>query len=262
MYRPVEVSEADLENLVRRVPGLVEEGLRFVGHQAFTARGPLDVLLVDSGSALVVAELKVVEDDGMLAQGLDYYDYVVRNLAGFVSAYHMPEETLKQEPHLLLMAPSFSVTLLNRIKWIKIPISLFTVRCVEFEDAKGEVIPVYTEITPPTLPEPPIAYSVEERFKYITDATVEQLARDVVARFQEWDSERVSAEATKYDISLKVGGHVFAYVAPRRQHFMVYTNNVEGKWTGYRINSETDLGGVIPLVRANFDKIGVSVQVG
>ncbi len=32
--------------------------------------------MVDSGKSLIVAELKAVEDDGMLLQGLDYYDYV------------------------------------------------------------------------------------------------------------------------------------------------------------------------------------------
>lgn len=62
-------------------------------------------------------------------------------------------------------------------------------------------------------------------------------------------------EPTKYDISIKVSGRLIAYIAPRRKHFMVYTNDAEGKWTGYQINSETDLNTVKPLVRTNFDKI-------
>ncbi len=70
-YTNVEVSETQLEDLVRRLPELIEAGLAYVDHQAFTDRGPLDVLMVDSGRALVVAELKVVEDDTMLVQGID-----------------------------------------------------------------------------------------------------------------------------------------------------------------------------------------------
>lgn len=72
---------------------------------------------------------------------------------------------------------------------------------------------------------------------------------------QEWQPERVSVEAKKYYISIKVSGRVFAYLGPRRNSFMVDTNDAEGKWTGYRINSESALEDVIPLVRANFDKI-------
>jgi hypothetical protein len=254
-YRVAEVSETELEDLVRRAPELIEAGLKFVDHQAFTARGPLDVLLVDSGHALVVAELKVVEDDAMLVQSIDYYDYVLRNLDGFARAYKQHKIDPKQEPRLFLIAPSFSVTLLNRIKWINIPISLFTFQCIEFEDAKGEVVPVYKEITTPAVPERVETYSLDDRYNYITDAKIRGLAQRLVAEIQEWDPERVLVEPTKYDISIKVSGRVVAYVGPRRKHFMVYTNDAEGKWTGYPINSEGDLETVTPLVRANFDKM-------
>jgi len=47
-YRAVEIKEKELEELVRQAPELIEPGLTFVDHQAFTPRGPLDVLLVDS----------------------------------------------------------------------------------------------------------------------------------------------------------------------------------------------------------------------
>ena len=258
-YRVVEVSETNLEDLVRQAPELIEAGLKFVDHQAFTARGPLDVLLVDSGRALVVAELKVVEDDAMLVQGIDYYDYVLRNLDGFARAYKQHKIDASQEPRLFLIAPSFSVTLLNRIKWISIPISLFTFQCIEFEDAKGEIVPVYREITAPAVPERVEAYSLDDRYNYITDNKIRSLARKLVAEIQEWGPERVLVEPTKYDISIKVSGRVVAYVGPRRKHFMVYTNDAEGKWTGYPINSEGDLETAIPHVRANFDKMGRNV---
>ena len=65
-YKTVGVTEAQLEDLIRQGPELIEEGLRFVDHQASTGRGPLDVLLVDNRGALVVAELKVVVDEAML----------------------------------------------------------------------------------------------------------------------------------------------------------------------------------------------------
>ena len=77
-YKVVDMvgQEKLLEEMIRKVPELIEEGLKYIDHQKRTERGRLDVLLVDSGNALVVAELKTIEDDEMLVQGLDYYDYI------------------------------------------------------------------------------------------------------------------------------------------------------------------------------------------
>ena len=254
-YHKIEVSEKELEDLVRQAPDLIESGLKFIDHQAFTTRGPLDVLLVDSGRALVVAELKVVEDDGMLVQGIDYYDYVLRNLSGFAQAYEQHKIDTKQSPRLLLIAPSFSVTLLNRIKWIDIPISLFTFQCIEFDDTKSEVTPVYIEITAPGRSDTVDVYNIEDRYRYITDTKIRDLAKHLVNEIQGWDSQKVFAEATKYDISIKCSGRVIASVGPRRKHFMVYTNDGEGKWTGYSVNSESDLETVKPIIQTNFNRV-------
>jgi len=81
-YQKVELSEQQLEDLVRRYVNNIEEGLKYITHQNFTDSGRLDVLMVDSGNSLVVAELKVVENDGMLMQAIDYYDYLSTNLTG------------------------------------------------------------------------------------------------------------------------------------------------------------------------------------
>ena len=79
-YTKADVSEQELEDIVRRSANLIEEGLVYVDHQKQAAGGRLDVLMVDSGKSLVVAELKVVQDDGMVLQGVDYYDYVSANV--------------------------------------------------------------------------------------------------------------------------------------------------------------------------------------
>jgi RecB family endonuclease NucS len=97
--------------LIRQAPGLIEGGLTYVDHQRLTDRGPLDVLLVDSGNALVVAELKVVEDDSMLVQGIDYYDFVTRNIEGMCRIYKQFKPDPAQPVRLFLIAPSFSVQL-------------------------------------------------------------------------------------------------------------------------------------------------------
>jgi hypothetical protein len=253
-YKIVEVSEQQLEDLIRQAPELIEPGLNYVDHQTFTPRGPLDVLFVDSGHALAVAELKVVEDDGMLVQGIDYYDYVLRNIEGFSRAYGQHKVDPKQQLRLFLVAHSFSVSLLNRIKWIDIPISLFIFQTIEFDDNKGEIVPIFKEVSAPEIPVSPDIYSLGDRYAYITDSKIRELAKQFVSEIQSWDNQKILVEPTKYDISIKISGRVLSYIGPRRKHFMVYTNDAEGKWTGYPINSASDLESIKPLVQSNYNK--------
>lgn len=55
-YKEQEVTERQFEDIVRKMPDSIEDGLRYVDHQKRTQRGPLDVLFVDSGNALEITE--------------------------------------------------------------------------------------------------------------------------------------------------------------------------------------------------------------
>ncbi len=255
-YKLIEIQEKDLEEIVRKSSDCIEQGLKYVDHQKRTDRGPLDVLLVDSGKALVVSELKVVEDDSMLVQGIDYYDYITRNLEGFARAYKTKNATLDptQKARLFLIAPSFSVSLLNRCKWIDIPISLFTFQCIAFEDNPKEIIPIFKEITIPSRPQPIEVYTLEQRLSYITDKEMRKIVDNLLEEIKTWDADNILIEPTKYDISIKVSGRVFAYLGPRRKHFIVSTDDTDGEWKGFQINTEDDLKDVIPLLRSNYEK--------
>jgi len=255
-YEIVDVSEKQLEDLIRQGADLIEEGLRFVDHQRMTDRGPLDVLLIDSGNALIVAELKVVEDDGMLLQGIDYYDYVSRNVEGMARAYKAFGIDPTQQIRLLLVAPSFSQSLLNRCKWIDIPISLFGYNCVRFEGS-DDISPVFHEITIPSPPEPPVeSYRIEDKYNYVTNVEARERMIKLIAEVERWEPGTISIEPIKYDISLKVNGRVFAYVAPRRKFFHVYTFDHDNKWTGYAVNQEEDLEPIWSLLRTNIERKG------
>jgi len=70
-YMKVDVSEQLLEDLIRQNAAMIEGGLVYLDHQKQTTHGRLDMLLADSGNTLVIAELKVTQDDGMLMQALD-----------------------------------------------------------------------------------------------------------------------------------------------------------------------------------------------
>jgi hypothetical protein len=250
-YRVVAVSEQQLEDLVRQAPDKIEEGLRFLTHQRSLEQGRLDVLMVDRGNALVVAELKVAPDDGMLIQCLDYYDQTVRNIDTYGRLYKVDPE---QEPRLMLIAPTFPVTLLNRVKWIDVRVSLYTFKCIELADHPGEIVAIYDEVKAPDLPNKPTAYSVPDRLGYITDPEARRLAEQVIDEAKSWDKERVSADATKYDVSLKISGRVFAYLAPRRSFFLVYRHDKDGEWLPLEVRKSEDLRTVLQATRENFDR--------
>ena len=254
-YKTAKVSEKELEDLIRQGPDLIEEGLIYIDHQRPTDRGPLDILFVDSAKAMVVAELKVVEDDKMLVQGIDYYDYVSTNIEALARVYKAFDVDPRQPVRLFLIASSFSVSLLNRCKWIDIPISLFTCKCIKLEDSE-EITPIFTEVTIPSLPEPPVVHSIEDRLNYITNPDVRRALQALLSEIKSWDESKILIEPIKGEISLKISGRVFSYIGPRRNHFVVYTYDNEEKWTGFPINQEEDLEPIKVLLKANIERLG------
>jgi hypothetical protein len=148
-----------------------------VGHQRSTESGRLDVLFVDSGHSLVVAELKVVEDDAMLFQAIDYYGGSAID----------PTQPVR----LFLVAPRFSQSLITRCKWIDIPISLFTYKCIRLEGS-SEIIPIFSEQTIPSPLEILETYSLDDRFAYITDESVRTQAKDLISDVVSWDTAKTS----------------------------------------------------------------------
>lgn len=253
-YKKTDVSEAGLEHLVQHHPNVIEDGLVYVDHQKAAAGGRLDVLLVDSGKSLVVAELKVVQDDGMLLQGVDYYDYVSSHVEAFARLYKPQGINPTQQVRLLLIAPSFSQSLINRCKWINLPISLFTFQCLRFE-GDDDVVPIFAEHTIPMRPvvleEPP---TIAGHLAYITDPNLRGKVSLLLDEIKTWKPGGISLEPIKYAISMRVNGRVFAYFYPRRKHYLLATYNADEEWTEYSIKDEDDLAKVKPIIRATMER--------
>lgn len=252
-YNKIDVAEQQLEDLVRRYAGEIEEGLRFVDHQRHTESGRLDVIMVDSGGALVIAELKVTEDDGMLLQAIDYYDHVVTQVERYARLYKDHQIDPSQDVRLFLIAPSFSIPLLTRCKWIEISISLFTYTCIKLDSDK-EIIPVFSELAIPSQPVMVEAHSIDDHLKYVTDESTRGQIRKLLDEVRAWKSGHITIEAIKYAISLKVDGHVFAYIGMRRKHFVISTFNPEEKWTDYAVHNPEELSAAKAIMRACFER--------
>jgi hypothetical protein len=250
-YQKIDVSEAALEDLIRRHAGLLEDGLLYVDHQKPAAGGRLDVLLVDSGKSLVVAEIKVVQDDGMLLQGVDYYDYVSSHVENFARLYKLRGIDIDptQQVHLFLIAPTFSQTLVNRCKWIDLPISLFTFHCLKFED-DDDLVPIFAEHPIPTRREIVEVIHLNDHLAYITDLNVRARASALLDEIKTWKPGCIALDAIKNAISMRANGRVFGYFLPRRKHYLIATYSPEGEWTEYPIKDDDDLARVKLLMLA------------
>lgn len=252
-YEKVDVPEAQLEELVRRHCGEIEEDLTYLDHQLRTAGGRLDVLLVDSGKALVVAELKVIPDDGMLMQGLDYFDYVTTNIEAISRLYRNHKIDPSQKVRLLLIAPDFSSALINRAKWLDLRISLFSYTCLKF-DGDEDIVPIFSERT---IPEPPSVIDIsriEDHLRYIIDDSVRGKVVELFDEVKSWRPGGILLDSIKYSISMKVGNRVFAYFSARRQHFVIGTFTAEDQWKDFSIKTAADLDSVKLLMRSAMER--------
>ncbi len=244
-----DISEQQLEDLVRRRTDKIEEGLIYMDHQKSTTGGRLDVLMVDSGKSLVVAELKVKQDDGMLFQGLDYYDYVSTHAEAFARLYRHHSVDATQQPRLFLIAPSFSQTMVNRCKWLSIRPFLFTYVCLKIE-GEEDIIPAFSEQEIPSEPDVIEVTHLSDHLNYITNAAVRSRVEALLEEIKNWKPGSISLDAISFAISMKINGRVFAYFYPRRQFYQIGTYNADNEWTQYPIKAEGDLENVKPIVKA------------
>lgn len=252
-YSKIDVPEVKLEDLIQRNAGLIEEGLVYIDHQKTAAGGRLGVLMVDSGKSLVVAELKVIQDDGMLLQGLDYYDHVSTHVESFARIYKDHSIDPTQRVRLFLVAPDFSQTLVTRCKWFDLPISLFTFTCLKFE-GEDDLVPIFTEREIPAPPEMIEVSSIEGQLAYITDTAVRSKVTSLLEEIKNWKPGNISLDPIKYGISMKVNNRVFAYLWPRRQHYLIGAYGTDDEYKDHPVKGDDDLANVKPIMRAAMEK--------
>jgi hypothetical protein len=253
-YVKASILEAQLEHIVLREAGKIEEGLVSVDHQKSAAGGRLDVLMVDSGKSLVVAELKVIEDDGMLVQGLDYYDYVSTNIETFARLYKPYSIDPTKKVRLLLVAPDFSQALVNRCKWLDVPISLFTYTCLKFED-QDDLVAVFSERDIPKLSPKIEIFSVPDHLGYITDPAVRAKAASLLDEIKGWKPGNILLDPVKGSISMKVNNRVFAYLWTKRSFYWIGAYGADGEWKQYPVKSDEDLLNARILIKSAMEKL-------
>ena len=120
LFKRIEIEkERELEDIVIKNPEQIEEGLVFLTHQQQVSGGFIDVLCVDKDGILVIIELKITDDEGILLQALHYYDYVLINRAAIANQFTTKANiNINEEPRIVLIAPYFSERLKKACKYV------------------------------------------------------------------------------------------------------------------------------------------------
>jgi hypothetical protein len=71
---------------------------------------------------------------------------------------------------------------------------------------------------------------------------------------KQWNQGRIALDALQYAVSMKVDGRVFAYLHPRRKHFVISTYNAEDVWTDYKVQSKEELKTLVAVVKASMER--------
>jgi hypothetical protein len=230
-YSPVELeSEAELEDKLFTDPSIIEPGMRSLARQWNSDRGPLDLLLLDRDGRVVVAELKLGEDDGMLMQGVDYLGWVHENLVAIQRAFEkdVPIAT-DQPPRLILIAKAFSDLLRRRAAYLREDVqpTLLAYRAIEHQ---AETLVVLTEIEPSEVTEPAAGPTRETDLReYLVGDDLRGLWDHLIEALKAIDPQVATHSTTGY-LAIGIRGRNFASVSPRRHKVVLGTLSGSGRW--------------------------------
>ncbi|NWG11009.1 hypothetical protein HXY33_04570 [Candidatus Bathyarchaeota archaeon] len=132
-------SNQELQQMITDNMSMVEKDLTLICNNVpINDRTTLDVLCHDGNGQLVIAQLSVNEDDLMLLYGIQSLDYVNKFKSFLKATYNKHKIDDKENPRLILIAPSFSDALRLAVESIKgIRIDLYEWEYLKLGDHKG-----------------------------------------------------------------------------------------------------------------------------
>ncbi|MEM2466763.1 MAG: endonuclease NucS [Candidatus Bathyarchaeia archaeon] len=140
-------SRQELEQMIINGINLVEKGLTVIcSNVPINDKTTLDILCHDDNGQLVILQLSVEEDDTMLLQGLQSFDYIDKFKSFLKATYSKHKIDDKEKPRLILIAPSFSDAVRRAVESIKgIRIDLYEWEYLKLGDHKGlRLQPIFT----------------------------------------------------------------------------------------------------------------------
>ena len=253
-FKKMEVNEErEIESFIIRNPDQLEDGLKILGHQVETDRGPLDVLAVDRNETLAVIEIKRDEaDTHALVQALDYYDWVFENRATLAQFYRKEKINIWKTPRIILVAEDFSSQLMTMAKHFRSSIDLRTYVCLETE-SKDRGFYFGSKEIPLLKGPPPPPVTVDDHLVYITNKDVQNVCKEVIKKIS-GIGENIELKPTEYYLAFQFKNRNFALIVTRRNFFYVYKADWSDSLYIERIENLTPEW--IAKIKEDFVKVG------
>ncbi len=215
-----DISETQLEALLIEDIESIEEGMIVLGNQISTGSvGEMDVLAVDKDGILNVIELKIVETDKQLFQGLRYLDWVNSNISLISKVYAYDKDAVTDDnyrPRLVLIAPSFSINLMTAVKYINtIGIDLFVYDVVQ-SGKQRKLLLNYLEID--DLQRRAEIPSLKGHRDYLDNEKAQELFDEVISYFE---SKKIGVEVRQRRISFTRDGNIIGRYRGRKGWFKI-----------------------------------------
>jgi len=234
--------EKELHDIICKEIDALETGLTILKYEMGIGSGILDFLCVDSGGQLVIIEVKLEGDEGILFQALQYYLAVQRTKHQIASIHHDKKIQANDDPRIILIAKSFSDRIRQLTLVVKPRIDLYEYKTLE--TPQGDVGIVFYFQSPPKeeerISQPP---NLDSHKDYVTNKELRLFLESLLSKIQNI-GEAIQIYYTQPYIGFKVKGKQFAQIETRRSALHLYVKNLyeDGSWdwTLKVIKSETD----------------------
>lgn len=229
MFKRVEIDkERELEDLVVKDPEAVEDGLEYLTHQLQANGKFIDVLAVDRNGVLTVLELKVGEEDEMLFQAMEYYDWVSSNRDRLANEYKSRVKIVTEEdPRIILVASNFSDRLKGAARHFEPRITLMEYSYLATKGGEKGLFckEVINEAENGYVP----SVSLESALSYIKPAHVKALCLKVHEELCEVGDDMEPIPRNRY-IRYKCKNRVVGDVSLKRTFFVVWWHRTDNEW--------------------------------
>lgn len=211
--------ETELEFCLKQDLEQIEKGMCLVTNQLKTHNGRIDILAIDADKNLAIIELKQFSDENQMAQAIDYFDWVLKNIDWIKDAYKIKVED--SAPRIILIAKEFPEKVITLAKYWNehvSQVSLYSYKTIEI-NAKREVI-CYEVFLPsvPEITEKP--KEVKDLIDYITNEKVRDAAKKLIEKIRDLD-KNIEIATTKWGIVFKYKQKNFGALYPRREAFVI-----------------------------------------
>jgi len=239
IFKKIEINEErNLEHLVVQNPESVEKGLVYLSHQHRAGGKFIDVLAVDANGIFVILELKVGQDDEMLLQALEYYDYVSSNRDRLAKEYEKRAKIVAAEdPRIILVASAFTDRLRKAVQYFKPRTALMEYAYLEGKPGERGLFCREVQFDVEGGFTPPV--SLDNALSYINQPKARQAAEKVHAELCKI-GRNIEASPRDGYVRYMCKNRVVGDVSLRRTFFHVSWKLDQDNWDGVKIASLHD----------------------